>query len=206
MASTMTTSVAGMRPPQRPRPNSRANAAAPNAVLYGLALAALLSRSSAMRGVSLWCTVTSRIFGNCLMAIVSASPKVNPRSTGRAMKSDMPPSRPTPARMNSSPVAMMSAAASVSAVPALPGSESTVANSTAADEDVADTIAKRLDPTSAYTTSPDNSAINPACGGRLAMPAYATASGNSRPAIENPAITSRSARCCAGMGGASSGA
>ena len=159
-----------------------------------------------MRGVSLWCTATSRIFGNCLMAIVSASPKVKPRSTGRAMKSDIPPSRPTPARMNSKPVAMMSADASVSAVPALPGSDSTVANSTAADDEVADTIAKRLDPTSAYTTSPESSAIKPACGGRLAIPAYATASGSSRPAIENPAITSRSTRCCAGSGGALNGA
>jgi len=42
---------------------------------------------------------------------------------------------------------MMSAAAIVSAVALLaPGSESTVANSTAADDDVAETIAKRLEP------------------------------------------------------------
>ncbi len=103
-----------------------------------------------MRGVSLWWTVTSRIFGNCLMTMVSASPKVKPRSTGRAMKSDMPPSRAAPASMNSTPAAITSAAVRAICTAALAaGSASTVATSTAADDDVAETIAKRLVPISA---------------------------------------------------------
>src|SRR5580698_10002437 len=37
---------------------------------------------------------------------------------------------------------------------------------------------------------PANRPMTPACGGRLATPEYATASGNSRPAIDNAARTS----------------
>ncbi len=75
---------------------------------------------------------------------------MKPRNTGRATKSDMPPSRAAPARMNSTPVIATSAAASAScAASAIPDSASTVAASTAADDDVDDTIAKRLLPVSA---------------------------------------------------------
>lgn len=85
-----------------------------------------------------------------MITIVSASPNVKPRSTGRATKSDMPPSRNAPARMNSTPVIATSAAASAScAASPMLDSANTVAASTAADDDVDETIAKRLLPVSA---------------------------------------------------------
>jgi len=81
--------------------------------------------------------------------ITSASPNENPRSTGLEMKLQIEPSRIAPAARNARPVASTSAAASMArSAGSWPDSESVAAPSTAADDEVADTIAKRERPIS----------------------------------------------------------
>ncbi len=84
---------------------------------------------------------------NCLTMITSASPNENPRSTGLEMKLQIEPSRIAPATRNARPVASTRAAASAARrMASCPASDKVAAPSTAADDDVADTIAKRERP------------------------------------------------------------
>ena len=86
--------------------------------------------------------------GSWRMMITKARPKVKPRSTGLAMKADNPPIRATPAIRKNAPVSNTSPMASASRwVASPPASKAVVAASTAAEEEVAETMAKRLRPT-----------------------------------------------------------
>ena len=76
-----------------------------------------------------------------------ARPNANPRSTGLAMKSDMLPTRSNPAAANMRPpISTMPAPSSSRNTLSPPAADSDAAASTAAEDDVADTIAKRLPP------------------------------------------------------------
>ncbi|MNG10868.1 hypothetical protein D3C84_943650 [compost metagenome] len=94
---------------------------------------------------SVKCTPTTLAI--CLRMMVRARPKANPRNTGLAMNEVTLPSLNNPASKKKSPVISTSPMASVER-----SSESPLANvavaaaSTAADDDVAETIAKRLVP------------------------------------------------------------
>ena len=86
---------------------------------------------------------------NCLTMITSASPNENPRSTGLEMKLQIEPRRIAPAARNARPVASTRPAASAARRAAsCPASDSVAAPSTAADDEVAETIAKRERPIS----------------------------------------------------------
>ncbi len=82
--------------------------------------------------------------------MTNASPNEKPRSTGRAIKFDIAPSRALPTSKNAIPVAHTRIDAhAMRWATALAPSASIAAANTAADEEVALTIAYRLRPTRA---------------------------------------------------------
>ena len=79
--------------------------------------------------------------------MVSARPRAKPRSTGLAIRLDTAPSRAAAAIRKNTPVSTTIPAPSASrAAGSASAAEVVAASSTAADEDVAETIAKRLLP------------------------------------------------------------
>ena len=115
----------------------------------------------------------TKAVNSCLSTMVADNPMVKPRSTGWAIRLDtVAPSPPTAATRKNTPAISTSPAASMACVmKSGAASECVAAISTAADDDVADTMAKRLLPTSPYTASPASSPTMPACGGSPAMAA-----------------------------------
>jgi len=96
---------------------------------------------------SLCAGCTSSTLGSCLTTMVSASPSAKPRSTGLAIRLDTAPSRATPAITKNTPASSTMPMPIASRVAAsTPVTEVVAANSTAAEEEVAETIAKRLLP------------------------------------------------------------
>ncbi|MNC35180.1 hypothetical protein D3C75_836530 [compost metagenome] len=94
---------------------------------------------------SLRCTPTT--LASCLRIMVSARPKENPRSTGLAMNDVTRPSLNSPASTNSTPVTRTKAIARLERSCGSPlASVEVAAASTAADEEVAATMANRLVP------------------------------------------------------------
>ncbi|MCY1244565.1 hypothetical protein D9M72_576510 [compost metagenome] len=84
--------------------------------------------------------------GNCLMMMVIARPKAKPRSTGREMKPARFPSRSSDAVTNRTPVSATITVTSAILSVVDPGSVAIVAARMAAEDDVGDTMAKRLLP------------------------------------------------------------
>ncbi|MNY54429.1 hypothetical protein D3C86_1903040 [compost metagenome] len=81
--------------------------------------------------------------------MIRVRPKVKPRSTGLAMNAEMFPRRASPASRKKLPVSSTRPVARASLRLASPGARETVAAaSTAAEDEVAETMAKRLRPTS----------------------------------------------------------
>src|SRR5208283_3193725 len=129
--------------------------------------------------------------GNCLMTMVSATPKTNPFKTGLEMKSPTKPSFNAPATRNSRASTRVTAHARTKNLEGfVAASGATVAARITADDEVGETANCRLDPINAYASRPNAVAYNPACGGRPAIPAYPIDSGMSSPASATPAITS----------------
>ena len=85
--------------------------------------------------------------GSCFTMMTMARPKEKPRNTGLAMNCVTLPSRATQASRKNPPVNITNPAISMSRCPAVPpGMDAMAAASTAADDDVAETMAKRLVP------------------------------------------------------------
>ena len=141
MPATMTTKTAGKRG-MRCRMNRLKRAPRPAARLIGCQAPTprKSSHNSAKKSVLWACTAT--ICGHCFTVMTSASPKAKPRSTGRAIRFDIAPSRAPPASKNAIPVAhtRIDAIAMRCATVWAP-SASIAAASTAADDDVAPTMA-----------------------------------------------------------------
>ncbi len=98
-----------------------------------------------IRLLSVRCTPTT--LANCLRMIVSARPKAKPRNTGLAINEVSPPSLSIPANRKNAPVTSTRPIARLSlSAGSSPASVAVAAASTAAEDDVAETIAKRLVP------------------------------------------------------------
>ncbi len=81
--------------------------------------------------------------------MVTAMPKLKPRSTGREMKLASPPARARPAMRKNAPAARTAAAVMAADCAGRPCIEISKAPRIAADEEVGATMAKRLRPQAA---------------------------------------------------------
>ena len=127
--------------------------------------------------------------GNCDTMMSTAAPLVKPCSTGPEMKLINAPARSSPASTKNPATSSASvAAASIrSASPATPANaEATIKAAT----DTGPTAITRLPPRSAYASGGNTLAYSPACGGRPASAANASACGISTAAVSAPAIAS----------------
>lgn len=96
-----------------------------------------------------WSAGNTSMVGSCLTTMVSTRPKANPRSTGLAIRLARAPKRARPAATNMPPASSTRPTLSANrADRSLPATETAAANKTAADEDVAETMAYRLLPNS----------------------------------------------------------
>ena len=146
MPSAMTIRPAGQRCARRSR-NSNSSAAAHRAAPRPFHCPACASKPGTICSTSPCGGCTPSTPGSCLTMMTMARPKEKPRNTGLAMNCVTLPSLATQASRKNPPVSITSPAISMSRCPAVPpGMDAMAAASTAADEDVAETMAKRLVP------------------------------------------------------------
>jgi len=141
LPSTSTISVPGKRGQRRS--NTSNNSAVPPSNRLATCHSPRRAYNSANIGASAFCRAWNpHSFASCRTVMTIASPSVKPRTTGRAMNCAMRPRRNTLLSRKNNPASSTSAAAKAVACAApMPGIECSAEASTAADDDVAVTIA-----------------------------------------------------------------
>jgi hypothetical protein len=150
MPATITSKAPGQRPPGRANTASASRDSAPKARLGKCQCATCAATPCSTDCASCPTTLMPSKRGNCLTMIISAKPNANPRKTGFEMKADTAPTFALAPSRNSKPANMTRPAANcIRKAVSLPASELVAASNTAAEDEVADTMANRLVPSKA---------------------------------------------------------